>query len=221
MEFPSNSQNVVGKTKKEKLPPEEKPEKNVQKVVTGEVVQRSTPIGRRFKHIFFGGEFKGASRYILGDVLLPAFKNMTVDAVSKGVERMVYGDAAPRRTGRPMDQFSSGRPRFSYNQPSDRYSRQRPAMLPDQPPHIRQPQSRRRDAGEIILVSRAEAEMVLERLADLVDNFEVASVADLYELVGLPNNYVDNKWGWTNLAQSDIRQVREGFIIDLPPVEPI
>jgi hypothetical protein len=214
MDFPSNSLNVTG----DKSPKEEKPKKDVQKVVTGEVIQRPPTIGRRFRTIFFGHEFKGATKYVVTDVLLPALKNMVVDATSKGMERIVYGETGPRRRSMEL-----GRPRFSYNQPVDRYrdrDRGRPGMLPDQPPLYR-PSPRRHASSEIILVSRADAELTLERLTDIVDKYDVASVADLNELAGLPSAYTDNSWGWSNLAGSDIRQIREGYLLVLPNPEPI
>lgn len=216
MEFPSNSHKATGED-----PKKEPPKKDIQKVVTGEVVQKQKSIGRKFKGIFFGGEFKTAVRYIMSDVMLPAFKNMVVDATSKGIERVVYGETGPRR--RYGYGYEPGRqPRVQYNQPVDRYRRPT-ASLPDQPPlgGINSGNRRRHDAGDIILVSRQEAETVLERLVDIIDKYDVASVADLHDLVGLPTTYVDNKWGWVNLNNVSIRQVREGYFIDLPPVEPI
>ena len=209
MEFPSNSHNLVG----QKPAKAEAPPKIVEKVVSGEVRQRQKSMGRRFKTLLFGGEAKNAVGYVIGDVLLPAFKNMVVDATSKGMERVVYGDSAPRR--RPNE---SRGPRVSYNTPVSRYGSNRPGMLPDQPPLSRTP---RREANEIILSTRNEASTVLERLCDIVDKYDVASVADLHDLVGLPTTYVDNKWGWTALVDSDIQQIREGFLLNLPPVEPI
>lgn len=210
-DFPSNSHKLVAGSP---LAKKETPEKEkVEKVIVTEVIQRKTPLGRRIKGIFFGGEVKGATKYIFSDVLLPALRNMVVDATSKGVERVVYGDAPRRRY------IDVGRPRVSYNQPVDRFARSRPAMLPDQPP-LRQTNTRR-DAGEIILITREEAELVLERLNDIIDKYDVASVADLHDLVGLPTVYTDNKWGWTSLTGSDVRQVREGYLLVLPIAEAI
>lgn len=200
--FPPNSH----KSQEQK---ESRPEKKaIQKVTTGEVVHKKATIGKRFKDIFFGGELKKTSMFIASDVLLPALKNLIVDATSKGIERAVYGDSPRRR----VDQ---NRPRFSYNNPIDRGPR-RSVMLPDQPPHYAR---RKQPVGEFILSSRSEAELVVERLSDIIDKYEVASVADLYELVGLPSSYVDNTWGWTSLSYVNVRQTRDGFVIDLPPAE--
>ncbi len=35
--------------------------------------------------------------------------------------------------------------------------------------------------------------MVLERMNDIIDTYEVVSVADLHDLVGRPKSYVDEK----------------------------
>lgn len=215
MDFPSNSHNIVPNSDPKGPKKADKPDKQIEKVVTGEVVVKKKSVGSKVKGIFFGGEFKGAMRYIMTDVMLPALKNLVVDATSKGVERVIYGDRAPRRS------FDSRSPLISYNRVPDRY---RSVMLPDQPPlptsySGRAP--RKHEAGEIILATRAEAELVLEGLITVVDKYDVASVADLHDLVGLPTTFVDNNWGWTRLGGSSIRQIREGFLLELPPVEPI
>jgi hypothetical protein len=93
-------------------------------------------------------------------------------------------------------------------------------MLPDQPPHISQSR-RRQDVGEIILASKADAEAVLEEMMDVINDYDVVSVADLNACLGRPSSYVDNNWGWTILKPVDIRQIREGFLLDLPPAEAI
>jgi hypothetical protein len=207
MDFPGNSHKAgEGPLKpKEVVPP-----KNVQKVVSGEVIQRKKPLGRRLKETLF----KSAGRYVVRDVLVPAFKNMFVDAVNEGAKRTVYGESQARNR-------DFGRSRFSYNSPVDRYPQARPRtfMLPDQAPHYEA--RRRQDTMEIILSTREEAEVVLERLSDLIDKYDVASVADLRDLLGQPSTHIDNKWGWAQLKFSDIRQIREGYLLDLPPVEPI
>lgn len=186
------------------------PEKNVEQVTTGVVIEKKPSLGRKFKNIFFGGEFKGASRYIAADVLFPAFRNLIVDATTKGIERMVYGESSMQRRRHP-----DYRPRVQYNNPMA--ARDRP-RLPNQPLAS---QRMRRDANNLVLTSREEAELVLERLIDILDKYEVASVADLYDLTGLPSSHVDNKWGWTYLNNTEIRQVRDGFLLDLPPTEEI
>lgn len=204
MDFPPNSHKSKEEPKPEK--------KEVKKVVTGEVVTKKKPLKQRIKSIFVGGEFKNAAAYIAIDVLIPAARNMVVDATTKGIERLIYGESLQRR-----QHTDYNRSRVSYNSPIDR-TRQRGIMLPDQPPYYGRSS---RSNNEIIVNSRKDAEVVLSTLADIIDTYDVASVADLHELVGLPSTHIDNKWGWTSIRHADLRQVREGWLIDLPPAKPI
>jgi hypothetical protein len=192
---------------------EKKEEKKIEKVVVGEVIQRPKPITRRFREIFLGGDAKQAARYVTADVVLPALRNLIVDMTVKGMERIVFGESSYRR--RPVEY----RPRVQYNNPISRMRDPRElARLPDQPSRYR---TERRSFDDIIFSNRAEAETVVETLLDIIDKYEVVSLADLYELVGLPSTHVDNKWGWTFLKNVEIRQVREGSLIDFPPLEEI
>lgn len=212
MDYQSNSH----KNAEKNTPKKQLPEKKVEKIISGEVVHKKKPLGRRFKEVFFGGEFSNAARYIAADVLLPALRNLVVDSVEMGIKRMVYGDSMGRRRSTQNEY----RPRVQYNNPIARNRDPRDSVyIPDQPPHpYRQ---NRAEANEIIISSREEAMAVLERLMDITDNYDVASLADLYDLVGLPSSHTDNKWGWTNLANVEIRQVREGYLLVLPIMEPI
>jgi hypothetical protein len=207
MDFPSNSRNV---TEKSTLKPKE--EKNLTKVVSGEVTQKKKPLGQRFKNMITGVEFKGASQYVFFDVLIPAVKNMVVDAVDVGVKRMIYGDSAPRGVG------GYGRTsRTTYNSPVNRGRDS--VMLPKQAPHVAP--SRASRPNDIVLNTREEAELVLSTMQDIIEKYDFASVSDFHTIVGLPSTYVDNNWGWSGLHYVNIRQVREGWLLDMPSVEPI
>lgn len=76
------------------------------------------------------------------------------------------------------------------------------------------------DTQQIILEDRGEAELVLEKLRSLVDLWAIATVADLYELVGITGHFSDVKRGWTDLSGASIKRVTEGYLLDLPLSEP-
>jgi hypothetical protein len=54
---------------------------------------------------------------------------------------------------------------------------------------------------------------------DLLKDYELVSISDLYSIVGLTASYIDNKWGWTDLNGSQVRRVRDGYVLELPKVE--
>jgi hypothetical protein len=204
-----------GNTDKEKML---KGEKQIVKVVTGEVIRKPESLGRKFKNVFFGGDLKTSARFVAADVLLPAFRDLLVDAIVNGAKGVIYGDSTfRRRTAEP-------RPRTQYSNPINRttvYSGEptRRAYLPDQPHAYRHQNQIPRD--ELIIQNRYDAERIVERLIDIVDKYEVASLADYYDLAGLSSSHTDNKWGWTTFNSAEIRQTRDGYVIDLPPIEAI
>lgn len=209
-----------GNSDKEK---EAKGEKQVVKVVTGEVIVKPDGIGTKFRRIFFGGDARSAGRFVLADVMLPAARDMVVDAVINGVKGVIYGDPTYRRRSaeyRPRVQYSNpiNRPLYRDMREDHRASRTGP-YLPDQPHPYRGPEKAERQ--QIVIARKEDAERVVERLIDIIDQYQVASLADLYDLVGLPSSHIDNKWGWTVMNTAEIRQTRDGYIIDLPGLEAI
>lgn len=194
---------------------QEKPAKVVAKVVVGEVIIPKKSLWRKFRETFLERDFKDTATYVISEVLLPAAKNMIVDTVSEGISNMMYGNST-RSYRRGLGT------RITYNRsvnrgysPTSPISRSAPALEPGP----RRASLLRRD--DFILSSRAEADLVLERMIDIIDNYEVVSVADLNELIGLPISPVDPTWGWTDLGDARVRQVRDGYLIELPQSESI
>lgn len=203
-----------GNTRKQKEL-ENKPVKSVQKVVTGSVVVQKKSLGRKFKDLFIEADFKSVMRYIAFDVLVPAAKNMMVEAATQGVRRMAYGETASRRM-----QYGH---RTIYNTPVNRdaaYREQVQSQVTSilSSPHLRRG---RYDREDYIYQTREEADGVLEQLCDIIENYEVTTVGDYKEASDVVPTPIDNKWGWTDLSRSRVLQVSNGFIVDLPPAEPI
>jgi hypothetical protein len=207
--YPSNSNKAkpAGEAKAEP--------KKIESVVTGEVTRRKTPLGKRFAETFIGGDARSVGGYVLLDVLVPAARDMIADAFTQGIERMIYGEvkSASRRGGsRP----SGPNGYVSYNRIAQSNNRPRSGL---EEFGRREPSRKARgthDFDDIIIATRHEAEEVVRRLYDIIESYEVATVSDLYELVGITSNYTDNKWGWTELPGAGVVRVRDGYLLELP-----
>jgi len=207
MDYPSNSNNRKKETEIRK--------ETVEKIVTGEVVRRKTPLSRKVRDIFIGGDAQSVWGYVAYDILIPAVKDTLSDAVSMGIERMLFGDSrSPSSRRRPGTQTNYGYTNYSnYSKPGgSRYQKEEPRQL-----------SRRAKSAhnfdEIILETRMEAETVVERLDDLCDRYGQATVSDLYELVGVTGDFTDEKYGWTDMRSAGVSRVRNGYLLDLPRPE--
>ena len=53
-------------------------------------------------------------------------------------------------------------------------------------------------------------------MEELLERFEVVSVADLFDMAGISCNYTDNKYGWTDLRDARVARVSDGYVIRLP-----
>lgn len=219
-EFPGNSQRRIPAKPVEAKP--DVPEKNVQKVVSGSAIQRKPSLGKRIRGVFLGGDYKSVKDYMVLEVFVPALKDTIADAVTGGIERMVFGENV--RPGRRGGRYAPG-PHQAYNNYAGISQRH---VVPGGPfqQDPRQQLSRYARAthtfDEVIFPSRVDAEAVLRGMFELMDQFEVVTVSDFLELAGISgNNYMDHKFGWTDLRGVMVHRDRGGFILGLPPTEPI
>lgn len=177
--------------------------KKVEKVVTGSV---KTKKKNRFASNIVSEDAKNVKSYLVLDVLIPALKNTIEDLVTNGIRMVLRGETGGRK---PTTNASY----VSYNKYSDRRDDHHTI------------DTRRNRIGysymDIVLEHRADADEVLSRLDEMIERYGVASVADLYDLVGETHNYTDNKYGWTNLATAKVVRTRDGgWLLDLPKAYP-
>lgn len=210
-DFPSNSHRIVQKPESGNEPEPKK----VEKVVEGKVIRRKKPLGKRISEMFVGDDMQTVGHYVMFDVILPAMKDTIADVASQGVERMLFGEvrSVNRRGPRPNSSNYTNYSNYSrYQTQADR----RP-----QRERLSQRARASHDFDQIILKSRGEAEEVIDRLFDLVNKYDSATVADLYELVGVRGDYTDDKWGWTDLRGAGATRLSRGsgYLLDLPRPE--
>lgn len=174
-------------------------EKKVEKVVTGTVTARKKSGFQKFADEFISDDAKNIKSYIFSDVLIPAVKKAFSDIVTTGVDMLLYGES--RSSGKRSPAST-----VSYSKYYDRDARP-----------VATARTTSYSYDDIELDSRGEAEEVLDRLEEIIDTYQIASVADYYELVGIVGNYTDNKYGWTSLRNAEIVRLRNGkYMIKLP-----
>jgi hypothetical protein len=204
-EFPPNSETSKKGTPKSKdLTP-----------VTSGAVRRKKSLRRQFSETFVAGDAKTAVRYVVMDVLLPTAKDMVVEAVSQGFEKLMFGDS--RRSRRSMHPYQGATGHVQYN----RYSQDTRSRFSGPQRAMSREARARHDFDDIVLDDRAEAEEVIDKLFELVSQYGAATIADLYELVGLGSTHVDHKWGWLDLQGAGVSRIRGGYLLDLPEPEPL
>mgnify|MGYP004552491435 CR=1 FL=1 len=201
LDYKPNSQKYKAEQKKDSGE-----RKKVEKVVTGKVKTKKKSEVSKIKDTFISEDISNVKSYIFMDVLVPAAKKAISDIVRDGIDMLLYGDT--RR-----DRRSTGASYVSYRSYSDRDRRDNR--------RISRPQSRYNyDYDDIILESRSEAEEVLDRMSEILDNYDFVSIADLYDLIGKSCNFTDNRYGWSNLRDAEVVKVYDGYLLKFPKAKP-
>lgn len=211
--FPSNAHSARRERfEREKNRNEEAPEPP-KVVVKGKVVRRKKTLGARFKEAFFGGDTQGVLGYILFDIAIPAGKELLLQIANDGLEKALYqGRERPARSRSnyriPIRTDYGG---FSR---SDRDRGRREMSRRSRENH---------DFDDIVLDTRDEADNALDAMDDRIARYKSASVADLYSFLGITPDFTDEKWGWTEdtFRRAKTVQVRDGYLLHLPPPEPL
>lgn len=172
---------------------------------------RKKGLGAKFKDTFAGDSAESVGQYILFDILVPRIKDLLFETFTGGLERSLFGSSTRSSRGRR----SSLVDKTDYRGISSS-NRERERAERDISPRGRA----NHNFEEILIPTRGEAEQVRDTLLALVDQYDSATVADLYSAVGISTDHTDLKFGWTDLSEMTISPARGGgYILEMPRAE--
>ena len=126
--------------------------KNIEKVTKGAA---RTKKKSKFLDSFIAEDVKDVKDYLIGDVLVPTIKSTIAEMVSNGVDMYLFGEV---RHGRKKSQRGNRTPyRDYYDRRDDRRRESRRGAA--------------YDFESVIVESRGEAELVLDRMDEIIDNY--------------------------------------------------
>lgn len=170
--------------------------KKIQKVVNGKVkIKEKTGI-QKITDIFVPEDVSSIKSYVVHDIVVPLIR----DALFDTFKAFLYpGGGRSTSRGRTTN--------ASYVSYSRNYDRDN---------HRDSRTYSRDDYTNIVLDDRRDAEEVLVRMDELIDDYGMVSVADLYDIIGMSMVHTDNKYGWTNIRNATVVSVRDGYLLKLP-----
>lgn len=197
------------KSKSEEIP--EPAIKEVKPVVSKNArASKKGPVKRALSKIF-ADDFDDIKTNIISDTLLPAIRDMIFDAITNGLSMSLYGTthagSNKRRRGQVNTDYSKISSTVSPARDRLRDRRESSAVMED-----------------LLFESREDALAVLDGVMDMMDTYELVSVADVYSLSGFGTTPTDNKYGWDNpsdLAKMKIVRVGRDWCLKIPKPYPI
>lgn len=194
---------------------ETEPREKIDPVTSAETIRRKRGLGRQFKETFFSGSGRDAASHVVDDVVVPTIRDMIHDALSAGIDRLIYGERNRPRHSRgyspPWHQQTHGNVDYAgLSSGNNKASSERTLS-----------RKSRHDFDDIIIPSMQEANTVLDRMYDIMSQYGRVSLSDLYALVGIRPDHTDMKWGWFNLRGARAVHVKKlgGYLLDLPEPE--
>lgn len=184
---------------------QEEPKKAV-RLPRGHVIQRKKTLVQSIAETLVGNTDNIGS-YILHEVLVPAFKSTVKEMITSGIE-MILGETTSRGSSkRPERERSS----INYGSFSKRREEGRRSVS----------RRDRFELGDIYFKDHSDAEDILDRLCERLEDYDEVSVGEFYDMANIDrgHNWALDKYGWTNLKKAFLTHTRYGYSIVLPEPE--
>lgn len=180
-------------------------EKKVRQVTKANVKKQG--LLRKFTRYIFEDTIESAKEKAFSDVIKPGLQQLIFDTGSELLSLVIFGTAEEAFRGSRRSSGGRRSERTSYDKYyKDKERKSSRNSYQDMP----------YDPDDIILDTNAEARDVLTELDYTIQKYGQASVADLYDIVGVTSEWTDNRYGWTSIRGAKIKPIREGFLLVLP-----
>ena len=187
----------------------EPPEKRASKVISGEAKLEKKGEVRKFFESFLEEDLKNIKNYIISDVLVPTIKRAITDIITNGVYMIVYpGSTARRNDGQSSriqyDRMSGIR---SFNNQSISISNSNQTVREESLDFIYK---------SVWVDTFQKARDIIDGMDEIMEQYSVVRVADLYDLAGISCPHTGNNYGWTDIRSAKPVLSNGGFIIKMP-----
>lgn len=193
---------LASRVENEKI--EEKKEKKEPIVSSNDIVVKKESEFRKFLKPIFQEDIKSVGKYSIAEVIIPKVKETIVETFKKAIDFMVWGGS---KSSSDSKYYSS---EVSYSKFYTGKNSSISSYSTKQTPST--------SVRDIIFKNNVEAEEVLKRLMEDCIRYGSVCVGDFYELTGQPSTLTDQNWGWTDLRDTEISRVRDGYLIKFPKV---
>lgn len=175
--------------------------KNITPVASGMV--KKTSGFSKFISDFFAADAQTIGNHLVTDVLKPAALRLIDEVVTTAKDVALYGENAPPTQKKPGVMAT----KISY----DKASEKRVAPSVD---------TKKFDYP--VVSSKKDADVVIKQMSNILEQYDVVTVADLYELCDINDfPYTANSYGWDNLGDLIVVHTADGWLIKPPNPQPI
>lgn len=173
----------------------------IEKVVSGRVRVKKQRKGNLEKaaEIFTGQDLNSVKEHLIKDVLFPNIQKLLYDTITNGADTIIYG-------GKGKNKQSDGT-RVSYWRSYDSGSNNEKPTYSGRGIY---------NFENLLFEKKQDAEAVLDSMQEIIDQFSMVSVADLYDLADVTiDNTTASNYGWKSIASAKSVATPDGWILSL------
>lgn len=190
------------------------PKKNIQPVGVNVQVKKESE-ARKLAKNFISEDYRNVKSHVFDEVVVPGIKRLVSDVIKNAIDWLLYGVAKG-----PTSAIGNGIRGLEYNRIYNSAISNRGGYT-QQSTQLNNTRSGIRDLDVISFDSRSDAELVLIRLQEVADTYELVSVADFYDIIGQTHSFTDNNWGWADLSNAKVVLINGRWVIKFPPIKPL
>lgn len=189
----------------------EQPKKVIKRVVpVGAAQTSSRPASRRFFNFVFAESPKTLLRNVAENILLPRAKAGIEEAANSFIHGMMWnGGQQP-----PVSQIVRGAVLSGSSSRGMNYAALSAPGTPAVPATVAKEATG--PYQDIVVGTQEYASDILANAYDLLNQYRVVAVGDLYESAGITPAPHHNSYGWYSLDGARITKQRDGYLIELP-----
>lgn len=184
------------------------PKKKVITPVASGAKKVERPATRRFFDFLFAESPKALAAKVAREVMWPRAKAGFEEAANSFLAGMLWGEGV----NRPLPNIVKGTVLrgggVNYNSISTQTS-----MTQARQANVSRSSGNYQD---LVLPTQQMAEAVLGNMYELLNEYRMVAVADLYEAAGVTPAPSDNAYGWMSMDGARISKVRDGYLLELP-----
>lgn len=164
------------------------------------VVSSKESLGKKIVKEFFVDDIQDLKRYLWKEKIVPGVKNIVLD----GLEKIFFKDVRSRRNDRTGYDYNGSSYRYYYDGKRGGYDQKKEKQKEEKV-----------DCRNVVLTYREDAEKLVSRMKQIIREDHELTVAQMFELIDSPSDYIDNNWGWDDERDIGMRRVSTGYLIDV------
>lgn len=157
----------------------------------------------RLSDIFTPEDTSSVASFVFTRLIIPRLQVLAVDTINAVARAIFLGE----RTSEPSRKTPGG-----YTSYQGYYEEKKPAS--------KLSSSKKTNGSfqflDVVVDTYGDAQLILDRLDEQLDDQGYVTVSYLYEAAGLPCPFTGNYYGWENISSARIVTDSDGYLIEMP-----